>query len=196
MDPNNFGPNGPSENLAQSSAAPTIDVVRTYLHLPTLAALRPAPAPKVPVRLERLVPCPVATWRALYAQIGGPWHWHDRDAWDDDRIQFRLGLADVQVYQLTAELGTTAPFTAGFLELERHPDGSTEIVYLGIDQRAFGQGIGGWLLTEAVRVAFADGANRVWLHTCTLDSPAALPNYLQRGFVIDRTETYRAPLHT
>ena len=32
------------------------------------------------------------------------------------------------------------------------------------------------------------GARRVWLHTCTLDNPAALPNYLKRGFVPVKTE--------
>jgi hypothetical protein len=26
------------------------------------------------------------------------------------------------------------------------------------------------------------GAERVWLHTCSLDSPAALPSYERRGF--------------
>jgi ribosomal protein S18 acetylase RimI-like enzyme len=150
--------------------------------------------PTVPSRLERLAPCPEDSWRALYAQIGAPWHWHDRDAWDSERIQLHLARADVQIYRLTAELGKAAPAAAGFLELERHPDGSTEIVYLGIDPAYFGHGIGGWLLTEAVRVAFADGANRVWLHTCTLDGPAALPNYLKRGFRIERTETYQATL--
>ncbi len=31
---------------------------------------------------------------------------------------------------------------------------------------------------------------RVWLHTCTLDHPNALPNYLARGFTPYRTETY------
>jgi len=36
------------------------------------------------------------------------------------------------------------------------------------------------------------GATRVWLHTCTLDGPAALPNYLARGFVATRRETYAA----
>jgi hypothetical protein len=34
------------------------------------------------------------------------------------------------------------------------------------------------------------GATRVWLHTCTLDSPVALPNYEARGFVRYRSETY------
>jgi hypothetical protein len=34
------------------------------------------------------------------------------------------------------------------------------------------------------------GAKRVWLHTCTLDHAAALPNYLRRGFVPFKTEVY------
>ena len=34
----------------------------------------------------------------------------------------------------------------------------------------------------------------MWLHTCTLDSPAALPNYLAGGFDPVRTETYETEL--
>jgi hypothetical protein len=30
----------------------------------------------------------------------------------------------------------------------------------------------------------------VWLHTCTLDDPAALPNYLKRGFASYKEEVY------
>ena len=44
--------------------------------------------------------------------------------------------------------------------------------------------------TRAVEQAWADGAKRVWLHTCTDDDPAALPNYLKRGFRPFKTETY------
>jgi hypothetical protein len=32
------------------------------------------------------------------------------------------------------------------------------------------------------------GASRVWLHTCSLDGPAALPAYQARGFRIFREE--------
>jgi len=35
---------------------------------------------------------------------------------------------------------------------------------------------------------------RVWLHTCTLDDPAALPNYVARGFRPFREERYEADL--
>ena len=49
-------------------------------------------------------------------------------------------------------------------------------------------GLGGWLLTRAVERAWAvEGTRRVWLHTCELDSPAALANYEARGFVATGT---------
>ena len=81
---------------------------------------------------------------------------------------------------------------AGFFELQRHADGSVEIVYFGLTSAFFGKGLGKHLLTKAAESAWALGATRVWLHTCTLDSPAALPNYLARGFSPYRTETYEA----
>jgi ribosomal protein S18 acetylase RimI-like enzyme len=169
-------------------------VERTYLALDAQAQFRPARAPNVPARLERLHPCPVDSWRALYRQIGAEWHWHDRDAWDFERIQEHLRRVEIQIYRLVAEQIERPDEAAGFLELEHHRDGSVEIVYLGLDRRVFGLGLGGWLLTEAVRHAFALGTDRVWLHTCTLDGPAALPNYLARGFHVERTETYHALL--
>ena len=45
-------------------------------------------------------------------------------------------------------------------------------------------------MTEAVERAWSMGARRVWLHTCTFDHPAALPNYLKRGFTVFKTEQY------
>jgi GNAT superfamily N-acetyltransferase len=61
-----------------------------------------------------------------------------------------------------------------------------------------GRGLGGRLLTHAVQRAWTHAAGvatrRVWVNTCTLDHPAALANYLARGFVQFREETKpRAP---
>jgi GNAT superfamily N-acetyltransferase len=72
--------------------------------------------------------------------------------------------------------------SAGFFELQRHADESVEIAYFGLLPNFMGRGLGGPLLTRAVEEAFAMGARRVWLHTCTLDSPRALPAYRARGF--------------
>jgi hypothetical protein len=50
------------------------------------------------------------------------------------------------------------------------------------------------MLSEAVRAGWSRGANRIWLHTCSLDDAAALPNYLKRGFRPFRNETYQTTL--
>lgn len=78
--------------------------------------------------------------------------------------------------------------SAGYFELQRQDDGSVEIVYFGLVPKFIGRGLGGPLLTRAVEEAWTMGAKRVWLHTCTLDSPRALPGYKARGFREFRTE--------
>jgi GNAT superfamily N-acetyltransferase len=84
--------------------------------------------------------------------------------------------------------------TAGYFELRKCEDGSIEIAYFGLMPQFIGRGLGKHLLTRAVEQAWAARANRVWLHTCTLDDPAALPNYLKRGFKPFKTEYYRTEL--
>lgn len=175
------GPKGPT----------TRAVVRSYLELPDLGALKPAPAGAREARLERITPCSASEWRALYRQIGAPWHWHDRDSWTDHQLANRLASPHVAIFAVALR----APDghwerPRGFLELERHAHGEVEIVYLGLDTTVLGLGIGGWLVTEAARTAAAMGNGRVILNTCTLDAPAAMPNYLARGFTVTRTETY------
>lgn len=170
-------------------------VVRTYLAMKNPAELvRPTRPPKRAVALRELPDCTVATWRRLYADVGAEWHWHDRDEWPDERIAERLANPDVRVFDLVCDDEKNPDIAMGFLELERHADGSVEVVYLGLHTRVMGMGFGAWLVSEAVARGFGLGATRVWLHTCTLDAPAALPNYLARGFTMERTETYMTRL--
>ena len=168
---------------------PTVTVVRTYLEMATLDALRPALSDDPALRLARVARDDVALFRRLYRDVGGPYHWRDRNALSDAELVTHFASLSVELWVLYSD---GAP--AGFFELGQHADGSVEIVYFGIMRRYFGHGIGKHLLTCAVRAAWAMGANRVWLHTCTLDSPSALPNYLARGFDPVRTETYEATL--
>ncbi len=79
---------------------------------------------------------------------------------------------------------------AGYFELCEHDDGAVEIVYFGLLPDFIGRGWGKYLLTGATQAAWGLGPSRVWLHTCTLDHPAALPNYLRRGFRAVREEWY------
>jgi GNAT superfamily N-acetyltransferase len=67
---------------------------------------------------------------------------------------------------------------------------SVEIAYFGLLPAYVGRGLGKYLLSEAAARAWTLQPSRVWLHTSTLDHPAALPNYLARGFSISRVEQY------
>jgi GNAT superfamily N-acetyltransferase len=180
--------------MSASTRVDTVVVTRTYLSMAEPSELRRGAAPAIAAQLTEMARCSVAEWRAMYAQVGRRWNWHDRDRWPDARLEERLGSGRVRVFRVTAEATGADTETMGFLELEQHDDGSVEIAYMGLDERVFGRGLGRWLVAEATATAFAWGGTRVWLHTCTLDSDTALPNYLARGFVPTHSERYEATI--
>ena len=168
---------------------PRVQVTRTHVELPERAALRPEPRPDPRARLERVEACPVSFFRYLYAEVGRGYFWLERVRWTDEQIRARLADPAVSLFLLTV-----AGAPAGYFELEKHHDGSVEVSYFGLLPEFQGCGLGKFMLTEAAEAAWALDASRVWLHTCTLDHPGALANYLARGFRPYRTETYEANL--
>jgi GNAT superfamily N-acetyltransferase len=158
---------------------------RTYLEMREPAALRPAPVPPGAVSIERLDHCPTGMWRFLYVEVGRRYRWVDRLDWTDEQVRAYLDDPGVSLWLLTVD---ATP--AGYFELRQHPDGSVEIAYFGLIHAFQGRGLGGHLLTVATQQAWALHPTRVWLHTSTLDHPAALPNYLKRGFTVERSENY------
>jgi len=159
-------------------------VTRTYLRMERAEHLRPArPLPNA--RADRIDPCTVARYRELYAAVGSDWHWHDRDAWSDERLAEHLADPTVSVF-----LFTVNGRPAGYFELQQHDDGDVELVYFGLFPDEIGKGYGGAMLTAATSEAWRLGATSVWLHTCTLDHPHAIANYRARGFEEYKRETY------
>jgi GNAT superfamily N-acetyltransferase len=167
----------------------SVEVVRTYLELRSPAQLRPASAPASDVRFVRRDRIAIEAYRALYHDVGARLYWRDRDAWTDAQLAHHLARREITVWECLVGRDS-----AGYFELDRHDDGSVEIAYFGLRPEFIGRGIGKAMLTRAADEAWALGANRVWLHTCTLDSSHALPNYLARGFTEFRRETYTAEL--
>lgn len=167
---------------------PRVPAVRTYLELPDREALRPAPAPEG-ARVECTAFCPPSFFRHLYVEVGRSYQWRDRLVWTDDDVRRRLADPAVSLHVLRV-----AGAPAGYFELEKHDDGSVEIAYFGVIPAFHGRGLGKYLLSEAAAAAWALGPTRVWLHTCTFDDPAALPNYLARGFRPFKQESYEADL--
>ncbi len=154
----------------------TIRVKRTYLHLPSPNALRRTHLPAA-ARIEHAHPCPISFFRYLYTEVGRDYRWRDRLSWTDEQCTAHLANPDVSIWVL---YHGGAP--GGYFELNQHRDGSFEIAYLGLIPNFIGRGLGKAMLSEAANRAWSLGASRVWLHTCTLDDAAALPNYLARGF--------------
>ncbi len=146
--------------------------------------LRPGcPADDLEVRQAR-IPCPELN-RFLYTAVGGDWFWTDRLAWTYEQWLAWLDRPEVETW-----VGYVEGTPAGYFELERQPGGNVELAYFGLLPRFIGRGLGGALLTAAIRRAWAIGAARVWVHTCSLDGPASLTNYQARGFRLYRTETF------
>jgi GNAT superfamily N-acetyltransferase len=150
-------------------------VTRTYLEMTSPDDLHPVELGDAG-RVERVDVCPPSFYRWLYAEVGRHYRWTDRRDWSDDRIREHLADPGISVWVLYAG---GAP--AGWFELAVRGE-ATEIAYFGLLPEFIGRGLGKRMLTAAVRQAWQTGARRVWLHTCTLDDPAALPNYRKRGF--------------
>ena len=161
-------------------------VTRTYLELAAPKAFRPAFGSFPEIRLERVLHPEPELYRTCYRTVGEAFHWRDRWDWTDAEIRAHLAQPEI-----TLHVATRNGLLAGWYELRRVPDeDSVEVAYFGLVPSEFGRGLGKHLLSCAVRDAWALSPRRVWLHTCTLDHPNAVPNYRARGFAPYRTETF------
>lgn len=148
-----------------------------HLEMTSLAQHIPAKPSRSPFALVQAeIPCPELN-RFFYTAVGSNWNWVDRLGWS---------YAQWHSYLASGFVETWAAYVAGtpasYFELEKQDNGNVEIVYLGLLPQFIGQGLGGALLSAAVRRAWALGANRAWLHTCSYDHPHALASYEARGF--------------
>ena len=162
-----------------------IEVTRTYLQLTSPDELERVALDLGTAHIERVLSAPASFYRYLYREVGRRYHWVDRLDWTDARIRTHLARPEVSLWVMYRE---GAP--AGYFELEQHPDRSTEIAYFGLLPDFIGRGLGKAMLSAAADRAWDNGTTRVWLHTCSLDDPAALPNYLKRGFRPYKEECY------
>jgi len=126
--------------------------------------------------------------RFLYLLVGADWSWNDKKNWSPQ--QWRA-------YAESDELRTFVAYydgsVAGYYEIRPDTVGGVQIAILGLTPKFIGRGFGGVLLTTALETAWQLHPARVWLHTCTLDHPGALPNYKARGMRPCRAETIAVP---
>ena len=150
--------------------------VATYLEMLEPPAPRPDP-PGVACALERVREPDPNWYRKLFQRVGAPWLWSSRLGCSDDVLQQILRDPGVEVYVVRAN-----GEDAGLLELDFCVDGACEISFFGLLPKVVGSGIGRWLMNRTLERAWTRNVKRVWVHTCNLDHPAALPFYIRSGF--------------
>lgn len=163
--------------------------VVTYLTMPAPAPVRPERA-DAPWSLRPVTRPDLDWYRDLYRRIGADWLWSSRLTLTDEALSAILGDADVRVQALSVDGGDE-----GLLELDFRVPGACELAFFGVTPALVGTGAGRWLMNRAIALAWARPIQRFWVHTCTLDAPAALPFYVRSGFlpVERKVEIYTDP---
>lgn len=119
------------------------------------------------------------TWyRTLYRRVGEEWLWFSRLRMPDADLLQILGDPAVAVYALSLD-----GLDEGLLELDFRTAGECELAFFGLTAAARGRGAGRWLMNRALELAWSAPVQRVWVHSCTLDHPAALAFYRRSGFI-------------
>lgn len=129
------------------------------------------------VRL-RPVQNPGLDWyRALYRRAGAQWFWFSRLEMTDEQLAAVLNRSTTELFVAEREGGEI-----GIAELDGSRPADVEIAFFGLFPEAIGKGLGRPFMMELLDRVWNDSAARVWLHTCTLDGPAALSFYTKCGF--------------
>lgn len=154
--------------------------VVTYLEMrepPRGAAVSPPAVSKNKLSL-RLVETPRLAWyRDLYRRAGSQWLWFSRLEMTDEQLSAVLNSPANELFVAEHE-----GREVGMAELDRSHPPDVEITFFGLFPDAIGKGLGQPLMSALLDRAWTHSAARVWLHTCNLDAPAALPFYVKCGF--------------
>ena len=159
------------------SDVPAGKIAAIVTHLEMTARPAPRPDPVGAWSLRR-VDRPVLDWfRDLYRRVGEEWLWFSRIRMPDAELAKRLHAPQLEVYALV-----DGGRDEGLLELDFRESGQCEIGMFGVTPKLVGTGAGRWLMRRALDIAWSRPVERVWLHTCTFDHPAALAFYQRSGF--------------
>jgi GNAT superfamily N-acetyltransferase len=167
-------------------SAPNV-LVTTYLEMTSRAQFRPAYLNGSHFSIQRMKTPDTGFYRFLYGTVGEQWRWRDR-----------LVMADDELHSILADPGVTVDVLyvngvpAGYVELSKQGT-DTEVAYFGLRSSFHGLGYGKHLLSHGIAQAWSDGAQRVYVHTCNLDGPHALDNYIKRGFSIYHVDKRAMP---
>ena len=129
------------------------------------------------VRLRQVQNLNLDWYRALYRRAGAPWLWFSRLEMSDEQLAAVLHRSTTELFVCERE-----GREIGLGELDRSHSSDVEITSFALLPESIGKGLGRPFMTQLLVRAWSNSAARVWLHTCTLDGPAALSFYIKCGF--------------
>ena len=162
----------------------SIKVERNYLDIISLKNLSETDKPSNNFNVRLVNPPDFQLNKFFYKQIGKNHRWVDRLIWNENQWIRYINNSNVKTYILQDGNNLAGYFEQIFDKKKLE----YEIAYFGILHDYVGKRLGGYLLSEAIKKSFLMGANRVWVHTCSLDHKHALKNYLSRGMKIFKSE--------
>ena len=139
---------------------------------------KPRPLPVSPLRLVAWRDAAPDAYRTLFRRVGAPWLWFSRLMLDDAALTAIIRDPAVDLYAVVDRSG----IEIGMLELDFRTSGECEIAFFGLVPELTGKGHGDWLMAQALTLGWRKQVTRMWVHTCTLDHPAALGFYRRNGF--------------
>ena len=160
-----------------------VEVTIYYLEM-RAHAHRSVPEPRAGLTVVHVAAPSVPYYRALYDAVGKEYYWLGRRKMSDEALAELLGDPRNELHVVHVD-GTPA----GFAELDRRQPEEVELVQFGLVSAFMGQGLGKWFLQWTVDKVWSYEPKRFWLHTCSLDHAAALPNYRKAGFALFKQET-------
>lgn len=156
-----------------------IAAVVTSLEMFARPSERPDPEGMEAFSLDPIDGGDVERYLDIYRLLGERWMWFSRLVKPRDELQAILSDPAVDLYAVRFE-----GRDVGLLELDFRVAGEGEIAFFGLDEPVVGKGAGRWLMNRALALAWAKPISRLWVHTCTLDHPAALAFYQRSGFAV------------
>jgi GNAT superfamily N-acetyltransferase len=159
------------------SDVPAGKIAAVVTHLEMTARPAPRPDPDGAWLLHRVDVSTLEQYRDLYRRVGLEWLWVSRIRMPDAELAAIIQSPLVENYALLHE-----GRDEGLVEMDFREPSQCEIVSFGLAEKCVGTGAGRWLMNRALEIAWSRPVTRVWLHTCTLDHPAALAFYQRSGF--------------
>ncbi len=160
------------------------DIFRKYLEIKSLDNFKEVTKPSKNYSVVLVDPKDFQLNKFFYKNIGKNHQWVDRLIWTNLNWIDYISDKNLFTYILKEKKEMVGYFELIFDQETKE----TEIVYFGILEEYFGRKLGGYLLSEAIKLSFSIGSLRLWVHTCSLDHKNALNNYLSRGMKIFRSE--------